>query len=405
VLTDREIKAAKRAGRPYKLWAGGGLYLLCTPNGSRLWRLKYRRQRREKLLALGSYPDISLARARALQAQAKAALREGADPMAVRLARRAQGQLAPLQTVEALGREWHARQAPRWSPRHAAGVIGNLERMVFPVLGRLHINDVTPPLVLACIRQIEARGAQVTARIVRQRLDAIFAYAIAAGIGQSNPAAHIKGALAPAIRGKQPALLTLDGVRGLLRQVEAAPAYPPTKLALRLLALTACRSGEVRGAAWRELEGLDGPAPIWRIPPGRMKMKAEHVVPLPPQAVAVIAALRPLTGHLELLFPGQRSTDRPMVSRTLLDVLYRLGFKGEHCTHGFRSSFSSIMNERHPEDWAAIEAALAHVVGGVRGAYMRSNHLERRRALMAEWADLLLDGAAPPETLLFGPRR
>jgi integrase len=136
-----------------------------------------------------------------------------------------------------------------------------------------------------------------------------------------------------------------------------------------------------------------------------MKMRVEHVVPLPPQVVAVIAALRPLTGHLELLFPSQRSLDRPMVSRTLLDMLYRLGFKGEHCAHGFRSSFSSIMNERHPEDWAAIEAALAHVGGGTRDAYMRSNYLERRRELMTEWADLILAGAKPADELLLGPRR
>ncbi len=177
--------------------------------------------------------------------------------MAVRLARRAQGQPAPLRTVEALGREWHARQAPRWTPRYAAAVITNLERKVFPVLGRLHINDVTPPLMLACIRQIEARGAHATAHIVRQHMHAVFAYAIAAGIGQSNPAAHIEGGtLAPpssAASGRP--LLTLDGVRGLLRQIEACAgpagdeAGPPPARAFGLPA----RGGPSRGSG-REFE-------------------------------------------------------------------------------------------------------------------------------------------------------
>jgi integrase len=356
-------------------------------------------------MALGSYPEISLARARELRTAAKATLRQGGDPMAERLAQRARTSLGAVETVEALARAWHARQAPRWAPRSATAAIAALTRHVFPVLGKLHINDVTPPMMLACIRQIEHGGYLTMAHIVRQHMDAIFADAMAAGVAQSNPAAQIRRTLAPiAPRRKQPAVTSLEGMRTLLRRMEDEPAYPPTKLALRLLALTACRPGEVRAAAWQEFEQLDGPAPIWRIPPRRMKVKLEHVVPLPPQAIAVIEALRPLTGRVEFLFPNQRSLDQPMSRNALLEVLYRCGFKGRHCAHGFRSSFSTIMNERHPEDWAAIEAALAHIVGGTRGAYMRSNYLERRRELMADWADLLLEGAAPAETLLFGPR-
>jgi integrase len=405
VLTDKEIRAAKPAAKPYKLWAGGGLYLLCTPNGSRLWRLKYRQGGRHKGMALGAYPGISLARARELGTAAKATLRAGGDPMAERLARRALTHTAAAETVEALAREWHRRQTPRWSPGHAAAVIDRLERLAFPVLGRLRINDVTPPLMYACLSQLEERGANATARMLRQHMDAIFGFAISRGIAVSNPAAHVKQALAPVIRGEQPAFTTLDSVRSLLRRLEAEPAHPSVKLAFRLLALTACRPGEARGAAWVEFENLDGSDPVWRIPPSRMKSRVEHIVPLPPQAVAIAEALRPLTGHTELLFPNRHSLDRPINRNTFLEVLYRSGFKGQHCAHGFRSSFSSIMNERRPEDWAAIEAALAHVVGGTRGAYMRSNYLERRRELMAEWADLLLEGAAPAETLLVGPRR
>ena len=405
MLTDRAIRSFRPADKAQKLYDQGGLYLLCTPGGSKLWRLKYRRAGREKVLALGSWPEVTLAEVHRRQLEAKATLKAGGDPLAARLHARVQRQLQPLQTVEALGREWHAKQAPRWSPRHAAEVSRRLERLVYPMLGRLTIGDITPPLMLACIQQIEKRGARVTAHIVRQYMDAVFDYAISKGVTQANPAAHIKKSLEPVVHGQHPALTSLASVRNLLRQVEAMPAYPTTKLALRLLALTACRPGEVPAAAWREFEQLEGPTPIWRIPPGRMKMRREHIVPLVPEAVAVIRMLQPLTGHLDLIFPSARSPDRPMVTRSFLDVLYRLGFRGRHCAHGFRSSFSTLMNERHPEDWAAIEAALAHVVGGTRGAYMRSNYLERRRELMAEWAELLLEGAPPAETLLYGPRR
>jgi integrase len=409
MLTDPKIRAAKPAQKAFRLWDEAGLFLLCNPNGSRLWRLKYRvrrdGRRSDKLLALGAYPAVSLAEARRRQRDATAMIREGRDPLAERLALRAKASLATVETVEAMARAWHGRQAPRWVPQYAASVLSALKRHAFPMLGKLHVNDVTPPIMLACIRAIEAHGYHATAHIVRQNMDAVFAEAMSAGVGQANPAAQIKGALAPAIRENQPAITTLDGVRDLLHRVEAEPGHPPTKLAVRLLALTACRPSEVCRAEWGELEHLDGPAPLWRIPPHRTKMRAEHIVPLPPQAIAVFETIRPLTGHSRFIFPNQRSLDRPMTRNAFVVLLHRRGFRGKHCAHGFRSSFSSIMNERHPEDWAAIEAALAHVVGGTRGAYMRSNYLERRRELMAEWADLVLDGAPPPENLLFGPRR
>ncbi|HKD56397.1 MAG TPA: integrase arm-type DNA-binding domain-containing protein [Hyphomicrobiaceae bacterium] len=409
MLTDRKIRAIKPEAKPRKHFDQGGLFLLVTPQGSRLWRLKYRvghgGERREKLLALGAYPAVTLAEARRRQGAAKESLRQGGDPLAERLASRVRASLRPVESVAALAREWHGKQAPRWSRRHATAVIDKLERLVFPTLGELHVNDVTPPLMLACIRKIEARGKHATAHMVRQHMDAIFAYAISTGIGQINAAAHIRGALAPIVRGHQPALLDLDGVRDLLRRIETDPGYPSTKLAFRLLALTACRSGEVRGAAWCEFEHLSGVAPVWRIPAQRMKAGTQHIVPLSPQAVAVVEALQPLTGQTDLLFPNTRSFERPMGRSAFLDVLYRCGFRGRHCAHGFRSSFSTIMAGRHPQDGAAIDAALAHVVGGTRGAYMRNDYLGRRRELMAEWADLLLDGAPPPETLLYGLRR
>jgi integrase len=409
VLTDKAIKNAKPGAKPYRMADQRGLYVLCTPNGSRLWRLKYRIRRDgkrvDKLLALGAYPGISLAEARRLQTETKALVREGRDPLAERLARRAKASMGTVETIEMLARAWHGRHAPRWAPRYADNVITALERHVFSMLGRFHVNDVTPPVMLACIREIEKHGRNATAHIVRQHMDAIFAEAMSAGIASTNPAAQIKKALAPAIRNNQPAIVELDELRQLMRRIEASPSHPPLKLAFRLLALTACRPSEVCGAQWREFEHLAGVAPFWRIPSNRMKKRIEHIVPLPPRAIAVVETIRPLTGHSRFVFPNMHSLDLPMNRGAFHKALSRCDYRGQHCAHGFRSSFSSIMNERYPDDWAAIEAALAHVVGGTRGAYMRSNFLERRRELMAEWADLLLEGAPPPEALLLGPRR
>ena len=405
MLTDRAIRAIEPEGRRRKHFDQGGLYLLVTPAGGRLWRLKYRRAGVEKLAALGSYPEISLAEARARQAATKATLAAGGDPLAQRRDHQARAQLGAAATLEAVAQDWHARQAPRWTPGYAANVLANLERLVFPQLGWMHVGDVTPPVLLAFIRQIEARGTYATAHMIRQMLDAIFTYALAAGIAQANPAAQIRGALTPALHRRQPALTSLAGLRTLLERIEATPGYPLIKLALRLLALTACRPSEVREATWQELEHLDGVAPFWRIPPARMKTKAEHIVPLAPQALAVITALRPLSGGTAFLFPSQQMHARPIGHNAFFDVLKRCGFQGQHCAHGFRSSFSTIMNDRHPEMPQIIEAALAHKTPGVAGLYNRADYLERRRELMAEWAGLLFDGAAPPEILLVGPRR
>jgi integrase len=403
LLTDLKIRAAKPAGSPYKLTDQGGLYLLCTPQGSRLWRLKYRLGGREKLLSLGPYPEVRLGEARSLQAEAKRTLRQGQDPSTER--KRLRAGLTPSESFEALARERHARQAPRWTPHHAAEVLASLERYVFPKLGALHVNAITAPMVLAVLREIEARPAIEMAHRVRVRMSAVFVYALSCGIGQGDPAAIVKGALSPMVRGRQPAIIELHQLREMLRKAEAEPAHPATKAALRFLALTVVRPGELRGAAWAEIEGFDGEALLWRIPAARMKMREEHAVPLSAEAVAVIQAMKPLSGRAPFIFPNTRHAHRPLAENSLNYLLYRAGYHGKHCPHGFRAAFSSIMNERHPAEYDAIEAALAHKVGGVRGAYLRAPFLERRRTLMAEWAGLLMEGAVDAQSLLLGPRR
>jgi integrase len=403
MLTDRQIRAAKPAKRAYKLADAHGLYLYVTPKGSRLWRLKYRLAGVEKVLSFGPYPEVSLAAARDLQALARQHRREGKDPGAMK---RAAIKSTAGGTFEAVARDWHARQAPRWVASHAREVLASLERWLFPRLGAVAITAIDPPMMLAALRAIEAEGALETCHRLRQRASSVFVYAISCGIGRSDPAAIVRGALAPIVdRQPMPALLDLAALSALLRRTEAAPGSPVVKCALRLLALTACRSTEVRGARWEEFEGLEGAAPLWRIHATRMKSGREHVIPLPRGALAVVEALRPLTGRTAFLFPNNHRLAAPMARGALVGLLNRCGYGGVHCPHGFRASFSSIMNERHPDAWDAIEAQLAHVVRGVRGAYMRAPFLERRRELLAEWADLLLEGAIDATSLLLGPRR
>lgn len=403
-LTDRAIRAAKAADKPFKLGDSGGLFLLVTPTG-RLWRWKFRLGGRAQQMSFGAYPEVSLAEAREQRDRARAELRAGRDPRAARRAAKLLGTSQAGASFEAAARAWHGQNRSVWTERHAADVIGSLERLVFPAIGRMHVNDITAPMVLGVLRRIEGANGGETAQRVRQRVSAVFVHAIASGVATADPAAVVKGALAAVVKGRQPAITDLSELRAMLQKAEAEPAHPVTLLALRFLALTVVRPGELRGAQWCEIEGLDGPAPVWRIPAPRMKMRAEHVVPLTPAALDVLAALRPLTGRSPFLFPNSRWHHKEMSGNAVGYLLNRAGYHHRHCPHGFRAAFSSVMNDRHPGEHDAIEACLAHAIGGVRGAYLRSTFDARRRALHEEWATLILDGAPSAADLLRGPRR
>jgi integrase len=405
MLTAAAARAAKPKERAYKLTDGGGLHLFVTPAGSKLWRLRYEIRGKEKLLSLGPYPEVGLAQAREGRSAAKALLRAGRDPMVEKKAQRAATADA-AGSFEAIARDWHARQAPTWTERHSADVLGSLERDVFPRLGALPIRAITPPMVLGVLRSIEGRPAPETARRVRQRISAVFVYAIASGLGETDPAAVVKGAMAPLAKGRQPAITELAEAREVLARVEAMPAHPVTKLANRLLALTVVRPGEIRSARWGEFEGLDGPAPLWRVPAERMKMGREHLVPLACQAVEVLQAARRLTGRGPLVFPNARHAHRPMSENAIGYLLNRAGYHGRHVPHGWRATFSTVMNERHRADRRVIDLMLAHAPDDkTEAAYNRASHLERRRELAQLWADMLLEGAAGAAALTEGPRR
>ncbi len=421
MLTDTQARKAKAAEKPYKLADSGGLFLLVSTTGNRSWRLKYRYASKEKLLTIGTYPDVSLIAARAARDTAKAALRAGRDPGAEKKQAAAARAISASNTFEACARSWHELNKPRWGEVHAGNVINSLDADLFPHIGAMPIRDVTEALLLDALRKIENRGAIETAHRIRQRASGVFAYAAAAGLRTGDPAAVVKSLLKPKpISSKQPALTTLAEVRQMLRDAEAEAASPITKLAHRLLALTAVRSAVQRQAKWTEME-LKGASPVWRIPPGAMKLKLklkddiqfEHIVPLSTQAVEAIEAMHDLTGHLPYLFPNDRHAHRPMSENAVRSLIIRAAggiYHYRHCPHGWRSSFATLMNEwrrreGRPDDREVINLMLAHVVEDkVEGAYNRAAHSERRRELAQVWADMIMDGMPPASSLLDGPR-
>jgi len=398
-LTDLKLRAAKPGPKGYRLPDGGGLHLFVTPSGVRSWRWRYEQDGQEKTLVLGRYPAMGLADARRTRDAARDRLRAGPDPAGE------EAKQAP--TFEDVARGWHETNRTRWKPHHAADVLASLTAEIFPVFGAMPINKITPAMVLAALRPLETRGAVETARRIRRRCSMVFGYAMHGGWDVSDPTLHLLPAMAPLPKkGRRPALLDLTEARLLLTAVDGAPGQPATKLAMRFLALTAVRPGEAAGLRWDELRELDGPEPSWLIPAGRMKMQREHLVPLPRQAVEALAAIRPLTGRGPFAFPNLRNNREPMSENALGFMLLRLGYKGRHVPHGWRATFSTLMNERYPGDRAIIDLMLAHQPkDAVERAYNRAEHLARRRVLAQAWADLLMEGAAPAASLLDGPRK
>jgi len=415
MLNDAKIRAAKPGPKAYKLADAHQLYLYVSPQGAKLWRMKFKFDGKEKTLSLGPYPLVSLLAAREKRDDARRLLAEGLDPTVEKKLKIKANVEASRNTFEKVARAWHEINAPQWAKVHAADVIRSLERDIFPAIGSLPITAITPPKVLEVLRAIEQRSAIETAKRVRQRISAIYAYAIASGIAQADPSEKVGAALKPMPKkGRQPAITDIAELRRMLAKVDDDFARPITRLALRLIALTAVRPGELRGAMWSEFENLDGPLPLWRIPAARMKgdrdrkyeAGGDHLVPLAPESVAVLRAAWKLSGRGELVFPGNRQAHRPMSENALGYLLNRAGYHGRHVPHGFRAAFSTIMNEwakthGRPDDREVIDLMLAHVpTNKVEGAYNRAAYMERRRELATIWAGLVTRGLIEPDALL-----
>ena len=385
-LSDTSVRMAKPRERPYKLSDGHGLYLEVAPNGSRYWRFKYRFDGKEKRLALGVYPVVTLARARDDALEARRLLHDGVDPGERKKERARSAKIATVNSFETVARDWHAFMKPRWTRSHADNVIESLEKDIFPLLGARPIAELKPPEILDAIRKIEQRDAVDIAQRVRQRCAAVFAFAIGAGLAESNPVAAMKGVFAT--HRKEPRkMLPADELPTFLRTLRTHRGDRMVELALRFVILTMVRTIELRGARWAE---FNFERKVWLIPAERMKMRAPHVVPLSRQAIAVLDELKTISGAHALVFPGQSERDKPISENTLLYALYRLGYHHRATTHGFRALASTILNETGLWRPDAIERQLAHKEqNAVRAAYHRSEYLDERTRMMQWWADFL----------------
>lgn len=399
-LTDTAIRNAKSQDKPIKLSDGGGMFLLINPNGSRYWRMKYRFAGKEKLLALGVYPEISLKEARVKRDAARKllAMDPPQDPGQTRQAEKRARKVAAANSFEAVAREWYGKQVHTWVKSHADDVIRRLEVNLFPIIGHRPIAEIDAPELLSTVRKIESRGAYDLAHRVLGVSGQIFRYGVATGRCTSDISKDLRGALTPHVQ-KHQAAVKLEELPALLRAIDGYEAIGDrqTRLALELLALTFVRTSELIGSLWEEFN-LD--SDVWIIPAERMKMKTEHVVPLSDRAQAILEELKSLAGGSRFVFPG-RNRDKPISNNTLLFALYRLGYKGKMTGHGFRAIASTALNESGFRA-DVIERQLAHCERNeVRGAYNRAEYLSERRELMQWWADYLGSVKAGAEVIPF----
>lgn len=384
-LTDVYVRNLKPQAKAYKKADGGGMYVFVQPDGKKYWRLAYRLHGKQKTMALGVYPQTTLGEARQKRDAAKKLLDGGVDPVRDRREASDRRQAEALNTFELVAREWHAAQLARWTPAHAKKILGSLEADVFPSIGSRPVSAVEAPELLAVLRKIENRGALEIVGRVHQRCSAVFRYAVATGRASRDPAADLRGALKAPAR-KHYAALSLDDLPDFLKRLGEYDGDAQTRLALRFMALTFVRTGELRGATWDEID-LDNAE--WRVPASRMKMREAHLVPLSRQAVEVLRELHDLNAGQPLVFPSRNGRGKVMSENTILYALYRMGYHSRATGHGFRATASTILNEMgFSPDW--IERQLAHKErNNVRAAYNRAQYLHERRGMMQVWADYL----------------
>ncbi|WP_042269936.1 tyrosine-type recombinase/integrase [Paraburkholderia heleia] len=386
-LSDTTIRGAKPGVKPVKLSDAGGLYLLLTPSGSRLWRMKYRFAGKEKLLALGVYPTVSLKDARDRRDEARKKLAAGYDPGEARKAEKATAKDRAANSFEVIAREWFELTKGKWEVEYASLIMHRLERDMFPSLGGRPIAEITAVELLAALRRIEKRGAIDTAHRALQKCGQIFRYAVVTGRADRDPTADLREALKPAPKQHYASIKDPKAVGALMRAIRDYVGGFETKCALLIGILTFVRPGELRKAEWSEFD-LDHAE--WRIPAARMKMGEQHIVPLSTQSLVILRDLHSVTGHGRYLFPSVRTASRPMSENTVNAALRRLGYTREEMTgHGFRSTASTLLNELgwHPD---AIERQLSHGERDeVRGAYNFAEYLPVRKKMMQAWADHL----------------
>lgn len=390
-LTDSALRNAKPQEKQYKLSDGGGMFLLVMPNGSRFWRLAYRFDGKQKLLALGAYPLISLAEARKKRDDAKRLLSEGKDPGEERKADRRQQRIEAASTFGVIAKEWFENQGDRWVESYSKRIWSRIEDDLLPSLGDRVAEDIEPLEMLDVLRKIEERGAIESAKRIKQYASQILQYALVTGRVKRDVTSDIARALRPIPKGsvKRRAWLKADQLPEFMRKLADYDGEEETRLAIHAVVLTFVRTNEIRFAVKQEFEDLDGKEPVWRIPEERMKMRLPHIVPLAPKVVEIVQRLIDMNPKSDLLFPsmdGNRLANKAMSENTMIFAMYRMGYRSKATIHGFRSTASTILNESgFNSDW--IEKQLAHVEPNeVRAAYNAAEWLPERRKMMNDWA-------------------
>ena len=388
-LNDVAVRKARPEAKQRKLADGGGLYVLIHPNGGKYWQLAYRFAGKQKTLALGIYPDVSLAEAREKRDAARKLIAKDIDPSAAKQAESREKKIAAANTFEAVTREWVENKSNDWTAGHKALTLRTLEQDAFPLLGNRPIAEISSSELLATIRDIEKRGALEIASRVLQRCSAVFRYAIATDRCKNNPAYKMSEALKSPTRTHYNTI-EKGGFPQLLRDIDSYQGNPMTVCILQLMALTFTRTGELLGAQWKEID-LDRAE--WLIPAERMKMRRPHLVPLSSQAVAVFREAAKFSGDREHVFPNRNDPSKPASNAIILRALGRMGYTGKMTGHGFRSAASTMLNENKSK-WGihrdTIELQLAHVEKNAsRAAYNFAEYLDERRTMMQQWADYL----------------
>jgi len=397
MLTDAQCRNASCSptAKRERLADSGGLYLEVSPAGSKRWFWKYRREGKEGRMALGSYPDVGLTAARKARDAAKLHKVEGRDPVQVRKLDKLPGASASGDTFRVIALQWYTKQAPQWSPGHAERSLRQLERDLFPTIGHRPMTEIRPLELMAALHKVEERGAVETADRVLMLARQVWEYWLPTATNKDrNITEGLKARLTP-YRGKGFAAIVEPLRFGeLLRAIRAYKGGPLVRTALQLAPLLYQRPGNLRMMEWAELD-LDGA--LWVIPSAKMKRQKhekeqgdDHAVPLPTQAVTLIRALQPLTGHGRYVFPGERSHDRPMSDNSVRSALYALGLGKEQTWHGFRASARTMLVDQLNLDPLAIEANLAHAVKDANGrSYNRTQYLKQRFDQIQQWADYL----------------
>lgn len=384
-LTARQVSTAKPQDKPYKLSDGGGMYLLVNPNGSRYWRLKYRYAGKEKLLALGVYPDVTLADARDKRNEAKRVIAAGSDPSDVKQAIKNAKALAMQNSFELIAVEWHKHKKPNWSSGYADDILESLRKDIFPYIGKRAITDIKPVDMLAVLKKLEERGVLDKLKKIRQACKQIFTYAIITGRAEFNPVADLAGALKPPKQQHYPHLQR-DELGGFIEALMDYSGSKITRTATFLLMYTGVRTIELRAAEWKEFDLSND---IWQIPKERMKMRRPHLVPLSSQVKAMLLEVKSITGRGKYVFPGRNDAGKPMSEASINQVIKRVGYDGRATGHGFRHTMSTILHEQG-FNTAWIETQLAHAdKNTIRGTYNHAQYLEGRREMVQWYADFL----------------